>query len=433
MAGVSFLSINRRTCARFALLLGAMAIGFATAGISPAFNLISPAVAAQDKVGKKTKIKRRKSARKRREKRLGKRSAKRSVKRSGKRSRRVTAIPRLRGLAPSAEASKKPAVAAPARRERDREKKSAGDDAKAREAKDKPDARTEDVKPGKVEKPGKTDKPVKAEGGADKPARKTAPAGKPGKGVNMAAPAELLGTKLLQRLAGAYRKSTKALIKFQAMNPDKLNAQVKRGLIDAAILSRGANDADPAGGALSAFQPVFYVDLYVVGPAADPADIKGMVSLPDAMRAIAQSRSTFLAAPLGHSLNRLERRVWKEAGVQPIAGRDRWYIATAGLPAMSTLDLLIKASQQRYYMIADKATWLESGLANRKDRNLRILVRDDPRLQLVYGIAIRGNSKAPGAATRFREWLTGESAAKVINSTSIQGAKPYLAEHGLRR
>lgn len=380
MSGVLSYPVIKRFCVPVALPLLAAAMLSPAAGFSSAFPLISPAFAAQDNADRKKTRSKGKKARKKRE----------------KPERQVKALPRLRGMVPVVAKPPKVAGSAPAAKE--------------------------------------AAKAEKAEDDAEKAARKAADRKALLKGADIAAPAELLGTKLLQRLSGAFRRATRAPLRFQAVDPETLNARMKRGLLHAALLAKGANDTDPAGAAMAAFQPVFYVDLYIVGPAKDPADIKGMVSLPDAMRAVAHSRSTFLAAPQGHGLNRLERRVWKEAGIQPIAGRDDWYVAAAGLPAMSTLDLLIKAAQQRAYMIVDRATWLASGLAKRKDRRLRILVRDDPRLQLVYGVTIRRNGgAAPIAATRFREWLTGKAAAGVINGTRIRGARPYLAEHGLRR
>lgn len=340
-------------------------------------SLVSSASAAQGNADRKKTKSRKKEARKK----------------DGSPGKRVQALPRLRGTVPKAEKAAEAGSPTPA---------------------DKDAAKAEDA--------------------AKKAARKAADRKELLKGADIAAPAELLGMPLLRRLAGAFRQATRAPVRFQPVDPQTLNDRLKRGRLHAALLAKGANDTDPAGAAMADFQPVFYVDLFIVGPAKDPADIKGMVSLPDAMRAVARSRSAFLAAPVGHGLHRLERRVWQETGVQPVAGQDEWYLATTGRTAHSIRDLLIKAAERRAYMIVDRATWLASGLGRGKKRRLRILVRDDPRLQLVYGVTIRRDTEAaPVAGLRFREWLTGKAAARLINGTRIGSVKPYLAEHGLRR
>lgn len=402
-----------------------------TGGESPPTILVSPASAAETRLAAK-KTKKRQSRRKKSAKRRQTPSASTATR------RRVTARPRLRGTIPGASEARRMAEdrSPDAGKTADRGDAASGKPIGKSKKTEDPSAKPPGTRPNG---PSASARPEKT---AERKPKKGAPGQRRKRGIDLAVPAELLGTALLERLGKAFRRASGLRLRARAANPDRVNSLLKSGDLTAAILSRGANDSDPAGDAMAAFQPVFYVDLFVVGPKKDPADIGGMVSLPDGLKAIARSESTFLSAPLGHGINRLEWRVWKEIGVRPVAGRDGWYVATAAVAAKSTVDLLIDASRRQAYMIIDRAAWLASGLPGRRNRPLTILVRDDPRLQLVYGIVVRGSReddpetatlKISGPAVRLRNWLAGKAAAKIINATVINGARPYLAERGLSR
>jgi len=68
---------------------------------------------------------------------------------------------------------------------------------------------------------------------------------------------------------------------------------------------------------------VMYNDFVVVGPAEDPARIKGLPKAAEAMKRIAESQSRFVSRGDKSGTNLLELALWTQAGVEP---RGAWYI-----------------------------------------------------------------------------------------------------------
>src|SRR5262249_62143369 len=65
---------------------------------------------------------------------------------------------------------------------------------------------------------------------------------------------------------------------------------------------------------------VMYNDFVVIGPAEDPAKIKGMARAVDAMKAIAATGSRFVSRGDNSGTHNLEKELWKLAGVEPPPG-----------------------------------------------------------------------------------------------------------------
>ena len=90
-------------------------------------------------------------------------------------------------------------------------------------------------------------------------------------------------------------------------------------------------------------QDVMYNYFYLVGPKADPAKVKGLKSASDALKAVAQSKSTFLSRADKSGTHSKELTIWKAAGLAPTGASDKWY-KEAGL---GMGDLLTMAMRQR--------------------------------------------------------------------------------------
>ena len=70
---------------------------------------------------------------------------------------------------------------------------------------------------------------------------------------------------------------------------------------------------------------VMYNDFVVVGPASDPAGIKGMTVASDAFTKIAEAKATFLSRGDDSGTQAKELTIWKEAGIEPSG---TWYQET---------------------------------------------------------------------------------------------------------
>jgi tungstate transport system substrate-binding protein len=142
-----------------------------------------------------------------------------------------------------------------------------------------------------------------------------------------------------------------------------------------------------------------YNDFVIVGPAGDPAGIRGMTNAAGAFQAIAQAEAAFVSRGDDSGTHTKELSIWQEAGLEP-AGE--WYIAAGqGMGAVLTM-----ADEQQAYTLSDRATYLARTL---EGTELEILVEGDPVLFNPYGvIAInpdKGTHIQAELANTFIDWL----------------------------
>ena len=159
---------------------------------------------------------------------------------------------------------------------------------------------------------------------------------------------------------------------------------------------------------------VMYNDFVIVGPADDPARIKGLPSA-DAVRRIAESRSRFVSRGDKSGTHTLELALWKEAGVEP---RGAWYIES-GQGMGQTLGI---ADDRRAYTLADRGTWL----AFQKRIVLPILVEKDRPLLNLYSVMEASPSNGPrvnaAGGRAFADFILSTEAQAVIKTF---GAEKY--------
>jgi len=168
-------------------------------------------------------------------------------------------------------------------------------------------------------------------------------------------------------------------------------------------------------------EDVMYAEMIVVGPQSDPAKVSGMVSVIDAFRQIQTLEAPFITRNDDSSINRLERRLWEEAGLVPEPSDRSWY-RPSDTDMRSTLSL---AAQRGAYVLTDMATWL----AFKERRTLVAQVGDDPRLQLRYSVVLLNPERFPkvraAEARAFMRWLTSAEGQDSIQSFKVEDELPY--------
>ena len=118
--------------------------------------------------------------------------------------------------------------------------------------------------------------------------------------------------------------------------------------------------------------PFMYNDFVIVGPAGDPAGVKGMKSAADALKTIAGKNIPFISRGDKSGTHVAEMELWGKAGIKPAGPWYRIYEkgSEGNAPTLRYTD------QQGAYTVIDRATYLSL-----KDRiKLAILVEGDEAL-----------------------------------------------------
>ncbi len=200
-----------------------------------------------------------------------------------------------------------------------------------------------------------------------------------------AAPAVVLATTtstqdsgLLDVLVPAFSKASGYTVKTIAVGSGAALAMGERGDADVLLVhSPAAEAAYMAKGRGLSRALVMHDAFIVVGPAADPARIRGAATAQDAFRDIARGGAAFVSRGDDSGTNGKELALWKAAGVTPGGA---WYVRTGSGMA----DTLRVASQKAAYTLTDDGTFL----SQRSALALVPLVEDAKDLRNVYHVIV---------------------------------------------
>lgn len=167
---------------------------------------------------------------------------------------------------------------------------------------------------------------------------------------------------------------------------------------------------------------LMYNDFVIVGPAADPAGVKGMNDVTAALAKIAGAGSLFASRGDDSGTHKKELALWKAAGVDPKRGSGEWYRET-GSGMGATLNASVGMGA---YAMTDRATWIS--FKNRGD--FVIAVEGDKEMFNQYGIILVNKDKCPSvkaeAGQEFIDWLLSGDGQRAIRSYRISGQQLFF-------
>lgn len=154
-------------------------------------------------------------------------------------------------------------------------------------------------------------------------------------------------------------------------------------------------------------RPVMYNDFVIVGPAHDPAGIKGAAEARWAFQRIAERKALFISRGDRSGTHAKELSLWEKAKLTPSLP---WYLeAGRGMGA-----ILVIADQKRAYALTDRGTYL----AFRQKLDLPILVEGDPVLFNPYHVIAVNPARHAHVnylgAMLLIGWLTSPDGQKII-------------------
>jgi tungstate transport system substrate-binding protein len=193
---------------------------------------------------------------------------------------------------------------------------------------------------------------------------------------------------------------------------------------------------------------VMHNDFVILGPAADPAGIKGMKNAAEALKKIAEAKASFVSRGDDSGTHTKEQALWKASGIPfETTGTEiiskgkkkqlsfvypgalgKWYLSI-GQGMGKTLTY---AEEKQAYTLADRGTYLNYKLGRAQSLDLEILCEGDPLLFNPYGIIPINPKKYPHVkfdlADQFAKWLVSPKVQAMIARYKIQGQQAFYPD-----
>jgi tungstate transport system substrate-binding protein len=193
---------------------------------------------------------------------------------------------------------------------------------------------------------------------------------------------------------------------------------------------------------------VMHNDFVILGPASDPAGIKGMKDAAKALKKIASTEAKFVSRGDDSGTHTKEQALWVATGshltevkqgivkkgkktsvsFKHPGGLGKWYLSI-GQGMGKTLTY---AEEKQAYTMADRGTYLNYKFGRKQGLDLEILCEGDPELFNPYGIIPINKGKFPHVkfeqADKFAKWLVSPKTQGIIARYKIQGRQAFFPD-----
>ncbi|RZS56818.1 substrate-binding domain-containing protein [Sphaerotilus mobilis] len=233
---------------------------------------------------------------------------------------------------------------------------------------------------------------------------------------------------LFGHLLPIYKTATGTEVRVVALGTGQALDMGRRGDADVVFVhDQVAEEKFVADGFGVKRLPVMYNDFVLIGPAADPAKVKGrdiVAALQKLAGATAASGATFISRGDKSGTHAAELRYWKQAGTDIASGAAKptgYRECGCGMgPALNM------AASTGAYVLADRGTWLS--FKNRAD--LAVLVEGDMKLFNQYGVMLVNPAKHPhvkqAAGQQFVDWVVSPAGQSAIAAYKIGGEQLFF-------
>jgi tungstate transport system substrate-binding protein len=218
---------------------------------------------------------------------------------------------------------------------------------------------------------------------------------------------------LLDVLVPLFERQTGHTVKTISVGTGQALALAARGEADVTLAhAPGLEKKYVAEGKMRNRRLVMYNDFVIIGPADDPARIRGEKSAVAALKRIAAAGTRFVSRGDKSGTHTLELNLWKQAGITPGAP---WYIES-GQGMGATLGI---ADDRRAYTITDRATLL----AFAKRIALQTMVEGDRPLLNIYSVMEVNPANGPRVNTAggkaFADFMVAPQTQAVIKTFGV--------------
>jgi tungstate transport system substrate-binding protein len=228
---------------------------------------------------------------------------------------------------------------------------------------------------------------------------------------------------LFKHLLPLFEKKTGVQVRVVALGTGQALDMGRRGDVDVVFVHAKPLEEKflAEGHGVKRFD-VMYNDFVLIGPAADPAKVRGGKDVLEAFRNLRAARAPFVSRGDKSGTHFAELEIWKAAGIDIAKDKGAWYRDTGqGMgPALNT------AAGMNAYILADRGTWLS--FKNRAD--LAIVVEGDKRLFNQYGIMLVNPQKHPSVkkdlGQAFIDWIVSPDGQNAIADYKIGGQQLFF-------
>jgi tungstate transport system substrate-binding protein len=227
---------------------------------------------------------------------------------------------------------------------------------------------------------------------------------------------------LFEHILPLFKAKTGIEVKVLAQGTGQALDTARRGDADVVFVhAKAAEEKFLAEGFGVKRYPVMYNDFILVGPASDPAGVKGTQDIVAAFKAVKEKEAPFISRGDRSGTHIAELNLWKLAGIDIAAEKGPWYKDIGqGMGAA-----LNAASATNAYVLSDRGTWLS--FKNKGD--LVIAVQGDKRLFNQYGVMLVNPQKHPHVkkvlGQQFIDWLISPAGQKAIADYKINGEQLF--------
>ena len=216
---------------------------------------------------------------------------------------------------------------------------------------------------------------------------------------------------MLPLLADTFSKKTGIEITMEKAGTGKTLKKAETGEFDLVMVhARKLEDAFCAAGFGIDRRDVMYNDFVILGPKDDPAGIKGMKKVTEAVAKLAAAKVHFVSRGDKSGTHVKEMDIWKAAGIEPSGD---WYEVWEG-GSKGNKATTLYAEEKQAYTLMDRATWLTL-----KDKvSLVPLMEADPLMLNLIAVIRVNPEKFPDvhkdAAPKFADWVVSDEAQILI-------------------
>jgi tungstate transport system substrate-binding protein len=218
---------------------------------------------------------------------------------------------------------------------------------------------------------------------------------------------------IVAALEDGFEKETGIRVRHVGAGTGEALKIAEKGSIDLVMVhARSLEEKFVAAGFGTERIPLMYNDFVIVGPASDPAGIRGLKSATTALGKIAEKSAPFVTRGDKSGTHVAEMELWGKAGLKP-AGT--WY-KTYEKGSEGNVPTLRFTSDSGSYTLIDRATYLSI----QKEIKLKVLVEGDEALLNRISLIPVNQNKFPLVnhedTALFVSWLTSPTKGQKIIS-----------------